>query len=226
LSKFPVLAEKEETNREELTRQRERSKMDLQACLDLSRDLEYFRKAKRAKAEVPRKRKSLGQKIAERAYEEMELADFALVFEGEEVACHKVILAGASPVLSAMVRNLDEAVEGKSVIQLPAAIGRAFVRYIYLEVVDEDHLKEEAVVFLELGEKYEMDELKELAEDTMLKILDMRNAIKFLLAGDMFRAERIKAAAKRLVKSDPAWLRGEGRGELMELDKALLVELI
>ena len=54
-------------------------------------------------------------------------------------------------------------------------------------MVDEDHLKEEAVVFLELGEKYEMDELKELAEDTMLKILDMRNAIKFLLAGDMFR---------------------------------------
>ena len=79
--------------------------------------------------EAQRKRKLISQEVTETAYRKMAWTDFTLVFEGEDVACHKVILAGASTVFAAMLENdHQEAREGRAIIQLPAAVGRAFVR--------------------------------------------------------------------------------------------------
>ena len=78
-----------------------------------------------------RKRKAISQEVSETAFRKMAWTDFALVFEGEELACHRLILAGASRVLAAMLEPASqhrEAVEGRAVIQLPAAVGRAFLR--------------------------------------------------------------------------------------------------
>ena len=50
--------------------------------------------------------------ILEGVYEKMEDTTFTLIFNGEEVPCHKHILAAASPVLEAMVKNKHrEAIE-------------------------------------------------------------------------------------------------------------------
>ena len=76
-----------------------------------------------------RKRKAISQEVSENAYRKMAWTDYILEFEGEELACHRLILAGASPVLAAMLENNHrEAMEGRAVIELPAAVGRAFVR--------------------------------------------------------------------------------------------------
>ena len=113
-------------------------------------------------------------------------------------------------------------------------------RFIYLEEIEEDILKEEVVAFLELGEKYEVEKLKELAEEKMLQLLERGNMVEFLIAGDMFRlfspflfgsslcprAMRIKVAALQLAKIHLAWLRGEGREELRKLSQDLLIELL
>ena len=61
------------------------------------------------------------------------------------------------------------------------------LRFMYLEEVEEDLLKQEAVVFLELGEQYQVEKLKELAEDWMLKNLNKDTMIDFLVAADTFR---------------------------------------
>ena len=57
--------------------------------------------------------------------------------------------------------------------------------------MEEDILKEELVAFLELGEKYEVERLKELAEEKMLQLLDKGNMVKFLIAGEMFRSGQV-----------------------------------
>jgi len=176
-----------------------------------------------------RKRKAISQEVSETAFRKMAWTDFALVFEGEELACHRLILAGASRVLAAMLEPASqhkEAVEGRVVIQLPAAVGRAFLRFIYLEEIEDDILTEEVVAFLELGEKYQVERLKELAEEKMLQLLERGNMVEFLIAGDMFRAMRIKVAALQLAKIHLTWLRGEGREELRKLSQDLLIELL
>ena len=78
-----------------------------------------------------RKRKAISQEVSETAFRKMAWTDFTLVFEGEELACHRLILAGTSRVLAAMLEPASqhrEAVEDRVVIQLPAAVGRAFLR--------------------------------------------------------------------------------------------------
>ena len=112
------------------------------------------------------------------------------------------------------------------------------VRYIYLEELEEDILKENVVTFLELGEKYEVEKLKELAEAKMLQLLHRDNMVDFLMAGDLFRwlvlktsyswsrAPRIKAAALQLARRSLAWLRAEGREELRRLPQDLVFELL
>ena len=114
------------------------------------------------------------------------------------------------------------------------------VRFIYLEEIEEDILTEEVVAFLELGEMYEVERLKELAEEKMLQLLERSNMVDFLIAGDKFRlfspflfgsslcprAMRIKVAALQLAKIHRTWLRGEGREELRKLSRDLLFELL
>ena len=43
------------------------------------------------------------------------------------------------------------------------------------------------VAFLEVGEQYQVDKLKEIAENTMVKNLKKENMIQFFQAADMFR---------------------------------------
>ena len=76
------------------------------------------------------------------------------------------------------------------------------------------------------GEKYEVDKLKELAEKKMLQLIDKETMVKFLMAGDLFRALKIKAATLQLAKIPLARLRGEGREELRKLSQDLLIELL
>ena len=70
--------------------------------------------------------------VLENVYTKMQRTDFTLVFDGEEVPCHKHILAAASSALEAMVENKHrEAIEGKANMKLSEEVGRAFVRFIY-----------------------------------------------------------------------------------------------
>ena len=43
------------------------------------------------------------------------------------------------------------------------------------------------IAFLELGERYEVEKLKELAEDKMLQLLERETMMDFMMAGHQFR---------------------------------------
>ena len=58
---------------------------------------------------------------------------------------------------------------------------------MYLGEVEEGLLEEKVVAFLEVGERYQVDKLKEIAENTMVRSLKKENVIEFFQAADMFR---------------------------------------
>ena len=124
----------------------------------------------------------------------MEKSDFILIFEGQEVACHKIILAAASPVLRALVENQHrEAIESKANINISEDIGRAFVRYVYTGKLDEAILKEHAPAFLELGEMYDLQELKSTAEQELVGQLDLKSMVRLLSIGELFRLPKVQS---------------------------------
>ena len=148
--------------------------------------------------------------VCKNLFEEMMDPNFSLVFQGAEVPCHKHVLAAASPVFKAMVLNQHlEAIESKADIELSEEVGRSFVKYLYTGQLEEDLLKEHAMAFLELGNKYMVQELKDLAEQEMLKQLDRKNMVKFVSIGDTFNASKIFKAALKMTKANMNWPHGQ-----------------
>ena len=102
-----------------------------------------------------------------------------------------------------------EAIEGKAKIEISEEAGRAFVRYMFTGELEESMLKEQTVAFLELGDKYNVQQLKNLAEAELLKQLDKKNMVELVYIGDLFNAKKIFEAALKLTKSNMTWLRSQ-----------------
>ena len=176
-----------------------------------------------------RKRRCAGDVLAN-VYKKMRDADFVLICSGESVPCHKNILSGASSVFDAMLGNkmTKEAIEGKVHVEISAEVGRAFVEYIYTAKLDKDILEREAVAFLEVGDKYQVPGLKELAEEEMINQLTRVNMVNLLALSDLYRAKELREATINFTKLNMSWLReDQGRmAELKNVDKDLLLELL
>ena len=122
-----------------------------------------------------------GPSTLENVYNKMQDPDFTLMCSHEEVPCHKVILAGASPVFEAMLGNKmnKEVIEAKLVMEETSAeIGRALVQFIYTGEVEDTVLRKRANQLLVLADRYQMPQLTELAEGEMIKQLDRDNMVK------------------------------------------------
>ena len=66
--------------------------------------------------------------------------------------------------------------------------------------MDPKALENDAEVFLKLGDLYEMEALKDLAERKMMDNLSTDNMVKFFLVGDQYKAEGLRMKAKDLIK--------------------------
>merc|ERR1711971_99360 len=176
-----------------------------------------------------RKRRCAGDVLAN-VYKKMRDADFVLVCDGESVPCHKNILTGASSVFDAMLGNKmnKEAVEGKVHLEISAEVGRAFVEYIYTAKLDKDILEKEAIAFLEVGDKYQVPGLKELAEEEMINQLSRENMVNLLALSDLYRAKELHEASIKFTKLNMSWLREDQArmAELKKVDMDLVLELL
>ena len=85
---------------------------------------------------------------------------------------------------------------------LSEEVGRSFVKYLYTGELEENILKEQTLAFLELGQKYDIQELKDLAEQELLEQLDRKNMVEFVFMGDLFSAEKIFEAALKMTKGE------------------------
>ena len=82
-------------------------------------------------------KKKRGLSVLENIYK-MKNTDFMIMCNGNPVPCHKLILAGASPVFEAMLsitkhcnKMNKEVIEGRLELEIPVEIGKAFVETIY-----------------------------------------------------------------------------------------------
>ena len=119
--------------------------------------------------------------------------------------CHKHVLAAASSVFEAMVENnqLKEAIESRANIELSEEVRQAFLRFIYTGELEERLLKEHTVGLLQLGDKYDVQELKQLAEEGLVKQLDKWNMRKMISVRESFNAKVILKAALKMKKKSP-----------------------
>ena len=70
-------------------------------------------------------------------------------------------------------------------------------------------MKEHAGAFLAMGELFDLQELKDMAEKELLIQLDKENMVAMISIGDIFRAENIFEAALKMAKANITWLRNQ-----------------
>jgi len=173
--------------------------------------------------------KSTSSKI----YEVKSFTDFTIISDGKSYPCHKVFLSAASTVFKGMIESgMRESLNSTLVLDsFPGDVMSSFLRFIYTGDMDEKVMSENCVIFFELGEKYDMEDLKEVAEQAMISGLNPENMISFFKAGHLLRGENIRTSAKTFICQniknvrDTQKLRTELKGEaelLLELLESLI----
>eukprot|EP00092_Neocalanus_flemingeri_P026294 GFUD01028507.1.p1 GENE.GFUD01028507.1~~GFUD01028507.1.p1 ORF type:complete len:232 (-),score=56.53 GFUD01028507.1:157-852(-) len=163
-------------------------------------------------------------------FEEKAFTDFLVTCNGKSFACHKAFLTARSPVFKAMMESdMKEAKEGAMELEnCDETVAESFVKFFYTGQVDEEVLKENTVKFLELGDKYDLPCLKAIAEQIMIANLDIVNMLGLFIAGDLYRGEKIRTAAKTFLRQNRINLvKQEGwREALKNQNRDLVLELM
>jgi len=143
------------------------------------------------------------------------LADFTVVCEGREFKCHKVILASMSTVFKTMVLN-DQFVEKQrncvTIEKASADTVEAMLEFMSKGVVPSD-IEEKAIDLIDLADRYNLQDLIEICESSLVDNLTIENVVETFIAIDLHvpgsqqrqkLLDFIKAEAAQVVKT-PHW---------------------
>ena len=101
-----------------------------------------------------------------------------------------------------------------------------FVKFFCTNNVKDEVLKNYAINFLDLGEQYQMEGLKKMAELAMIANLSTENMLRYFITGDMYRGSDIKEAAKVFIRKNRRSLVEQEGWRDAVTDRGLLLDLI
>ena len=130
-----------------------------------------------------------------------EITDFTIVSGKQSFNCHRVILAGSSPVLQAMVRSgMKEALENKANIDtIPSAVMPLILDYIYTGevVIPHEHLQKT----IEAADYLQLLELKEICVGDANTALKPSNIVSWYKFADGLDIEELKLKCAEVMSS-------------------------
>ena len=131
-------------------------------------------------------------------------SDFKISIDDHEeisIPCHRFMLALHSPVLSAMISS-DMAEAETQTVKLSAEYISPEILNLILDYMYSGHIAFDENQLMEMMyacDYLQLEELKDMCEDEVLKIVDMNNAISWLKVGDQLNLTRINTECTRMV---------------------------
>merc|ERR1719427_869463 len=166
-------------------------------------------------------------KLMESLYTRKVFPDFKLVSNDKEYECHKNFIASQSETLKNVVDRW--APDGKMIMdEYRPEVVEGFLSHCYRRPIDQEVFEANVVDFLNIGEKYNLPDLKVKAEIFMISNMRKETFIEFLVAADLFEAGKVKEAAfKFLLSNKNLWKENieEWKEELKGKDE-LLIKII
>jgi len=138
-------------------------------------------------------------------------ADMVLVSsEGQEIPCHKFVLAVRSPVFKSMFQKVPN--ENREVTTASADSIRALMKYLYTDNLKNEDITEDLMA---LAEKYELLQLREKCLPLLIKKINVENCLKMYVYGQLHNYEPLKYAAFQIL--DQNWEKYEQSTDLIEM---------
>ncbi|XP_043286051.1 TD and POZ domain-containing protein 1-like [Venturia canescens] len=133
-------------------------------------------------------------------FDNKSLCDVTFVLGDQEMSAHKTVLAAQSKVFEAMFSNeMVEKEESKVVIvDTEMKVFEKFLNYFYTEDVSD--LAEVVDGMIILADKYQVDDLKALCENHMVKNLSVLSVVKYLFIADKFYCAELKQKCIELLQ--------------------------
>ena len=132
-------------------------------------------------------------------FNDSSFSDFTVACQGREFMCHQAILAGRSTYFHKMLSHDMEEKEQKCVdIQdFTADIVKEMLLYIYTGKAGD--LEENAAGLLAAAEKYDLQELKRMCEESLCSTMTTDNVLDMLVLADHNNADLVRTAALKLI---------------------------
>lgn len=137
-------------------------------------------------------------------------SDVSLIVQNEKFNAHKGVLIARSPVLAAMF--VHETIESKknevTITDIRPEIIEKMLEYIYCDEIS--NIDSYAQELLEAADKYQIQALKGICEESIIKSINFENAIRILILADRHNAQQlvkfvtefIIANAKRIIETE------------------------
>ncbi|XP_044582189.1 speckle-type POZ protein-like [Cotesia glomerata] len=159
----------------------------LTLCLDLTVYGEY----KSFSTDVLRRTKSSMIQDYKTLYLNKIGSDVTLIVQNQKFNAHKGVLIARSPVLAAMF--VHETIESKknevTITDIRPEIIEKMLEYIYCdEIINIDNYAQE---LLEAADKYQIQTLKGMCEESITKSINFENAIRILILADRHSAQQL-----------------------------------
>jgi speckle-type POZ protein len=148
------------------------------------------------------------------------MADVNFIVKGQEVKAHSAIVVSGSPVMAAMFEtgkfkeSLTKKVEIKDI---EPSTFRQMLRYLYTgETPKLEWTNQTELLFL-AADKYQIDGLKKICEESLVDNLCLRNAVHLLVLADLHYATKLLEGSLNCLKKNKKdiWDRTEWK-QLME----------
>ncbi|CAG5073111.1 Similar to spop: Speckle-type POZ protein (Xenopus tropicalis) [Cotesia congregata] len=118
-------------------------------------------------------------------------SDVIINVRDEKFKAHKVCLIAPSPVLATMFSHemMEKKTNKIDIIDLSPTTFEKVLEYIYTdEVTDLDHHAED---LLGAADKYQIQSLKDVCQESICKTLTQENAFKILVLADLHNADQL-----------------------------------
>ena len=155
--------------------------------------------------------------------------DFTIVSnDGTKFPCHRAVMATKSSVMMAMMEaDMREKKESTLKLQFNGEIVKSFVDFFYDKEVDKELIAREIGAFLDISEAYDLTSLKHLTESVAIRTLKIENMVEMFFLADKYKAEELKSAFERFIRSNKKYLNSKVLEEtLRDADKEQAFDII
>uniref|UniRef100_A0A0N5BQV3 Speckle-type POZ protein n=1 Tax=Strongyloides papillosus TaxID=174720 RepID=A0A0N5BQV3_STREA len=150
--------------------------------------------------------------------------DCVIKVEDTEIQVHKEILAKRSPFFCDIFKGTLEESQ-TNIIEIKdfsAEVVRKMLKYIYTDEVPD--IQDMANEIFEIANKYELDRLKAIAEQSMCNSLSIENVCERFALSDKYPTERLKECCEEIILKNMEYLKETEEWKKFILVRPLLLQ--
>ncbi len=155
-------------------------------------------------------------------------SDIKVICKDKQFDCHKVILATQSAVFEAMFSNEDLLETKQGVVTIkdmePEEL-EAFLKFVYIGKFD-DEVKQHSRALLAAGDKYNVQDLMALAEEELIRTMNLENVIDLFVLAHMHNVQDLKKTALTSIITNFDQVSKQAKWKELKDSQCDMVELI